>query len=65
MRVRSDGVYKTVVLGISMIVLGFCKTTVLTAAEKEPQLCQGNFHSEEAAKKQLAKFAASYSNLAE
>ena len=65
MHVRSDGVYKTVVLGVSMIVLGFCATTVLTAAEKEPQLCQGNFHSEEAAKKQLAKFAASYSNLTE
>ena len=65
MRVRSDSVYKTVVLGISMIVLGFCRTTVLTAAEKEPQLCQGNYHSEEAAKRQLAKFAGSYSNLAE
>ena len=31
----------------------------------EPQLCQGNYHSEEAAKEQLAKFAQSYSNLAE
>jgi len=32
---------------------------------KKPQLCQGNYHSEEAAKKQLAKFARSYSNFAE
>ena len=65
MHARLDGVYKMAVLGVSMIVLGFCGTTTLTAAEKEPQLCQGNFHSEEAAKKQLAKFAASYSKAAE
>jgi dienelactone hydrolase len=32
---------------------------------KEPQLCQGHYHSEEAAKEQLARFARSYSNLAE
>jgi len=32
---------------------------------KQPQLCQGNFHSEEEAKAQLARFANSYSNLAE
>ena len=32
---------------------------------KKPQLCQGNYHSEEEAKAQLAKFARSYSNLAE
>jgi len=31
----------------------------------QPQLCQGHYHSEEAAKEQLAKFAQSYSNLAE
>ena len=31
----------------------------------KPQLCQGNFHSEEEAKAQLAGFAKSYSNLAE
>jgi len=35
------------------------------AENKKPQLCQGNYHSEEAAKEQLAKFARSYSNLAE
>jgi hypothetical protein len=33
------------------------------AKERQPQLCRGNYHSEEAAKQQLAKFAESYSNL--
>jgi len=32
---------------------------------KKPQLCQGNFHSEEEAKAQLARFVKTYSNLAE
>ncbi|HUS74144.1 MAG TPA: heparinase II/III family protein, partial [Sedimentisphaerales bacterium] len=32
---------------------------------REPQLCQGNYHSEDDAKKQLARFARSYSSLAE
>jgi len=32
---------------------------------EEPQLCQGHYHSEEAAKQQLAMFARSYSNLAQ
>ncbi|MHC4481916.1 MAG: alpha/beta hydrolase family protein [Planctomycetota bacterium] len=31
----------------------------------ESQLCRGHYHSEEAAKEQLAKFARSYSNLAQ
>jgi len=33
------------------------------AEEKGPQLCRGHYHSEKAAKEQLAKFAQSYSNL--
>ena len=33
--------------------------------EQEPQLCRGDYHSEEAAKAQLARFAESYSNLDE
>ncbi|GAG52729.1 unnamed protein product, partial [marine sediment metagenome] len=33
--------------------------------DKKPQLCQGHYHSEEAAKEQLARFARSYSNLVE
>jgi len=37
----------------------------LQAWSQEPQLCQGHYHSEEAAKEQLAKFARSYSSLDE
>jgi hypothetical protein len=33
------------------------------ADEKKVELCRGHYHSEEAAKEQLAKFAASYSNV--
>jgi len=33
------------------------------ANEKEPELCRGHYHSEQAAKEQLARFAESYSNL--
>lgn len=35
------------------------------AAVEEPQLCQGNYQSEEAAKAQLARFAATYSDQAQ
>lgn len=65
MHARLDGFCKTVVLGVSIIALVLCGTTALAAAEKKPQLCQGNYHSEEAAIEQLAKFDRSYSNLAE
>ena len=34
-------------------------------AQKKPELCRGHYHSEKAAKEQLAKFARSYSNLKE
>ncbi len=57
--------YKTIVVSVSILMLGFGATVVQAAAEKKPVLCQGNYHSEEAAKEQLAKFAQSYSNLAE
>jgi len=53
--------YKTVVISVSILVLGFF-VTAQGAEEKKPQLCQGNYQSEEAAKEQLAKFAQSYSN---
>jgi dienelactone hydrolase len=33
------------------------------ANESKPRLCRGNYHSEEAAKQQLARFAADYSNV--
>ena len=59
---RLNYINKTIVVGISMLSLGFL-LPVQGAEEKKPQLCQGNYHSEEAAKEQLAKFARSYSNL--
>jgi hypothetical protein len=43
----------------------FSAVLVQGAEEKKPQLCQGNYQNEEQAKEQLAKFAHSYSNLAE
>ncbi|MHC4425003.1 MAG: alpha/beta hydrolase family protein [Planctomycetota bacterium] len=65
MQSRSGGIYKKVVIGVSTLVLGFSLTSAQGAEEKKPQLCQGNYHSEEAAKEQLAKFARDYSSLAE
>jgi dienelactone hydrolase len=58
-----NGICKTVIISVSMLVLAFSATQAQSAEEKKPQLCQGNYHSEEAAKEQLAKFAQSYSNL--
>jgi len=52
-------------ISIVMLVLGFSDNLAQGAESKKPQLCQGHYHSEEAAKEQLAKFARSYSNLAE
>ena len=63
MHSRLGSIYKTVVIGMSMLVLGYSEIPAQGAKEKKPQLCQGNYHSEEAAKEQLAKFARSYSNL--
>ncbi|MGD8499743.1 MAG: hypothetical protein PVJ86_03805 [Phycisphaerales bacterium] len=55
--------FSTMVISVSVIVLGLSPVTVRSAEEKKPQLCQGNYQSEEEAKEQLAKFAQSYSNL--
>lgn len=62
---RSCGICKRVFISISILMLGFSGTAAYAAVEEEPQLCQGNYHSEEAAIEQLAKFDRSYSNLAE
>ena len=61
---ESDRFKKTIVIIVSAFVLGF-SGIMSQAAEEKPQLCQGNYHSEEAAVEQLARFARSYSNLAE
>jgi len=63
MQSRLSGIYKTVVIGVSVLVFGLSLIPAQGAEEKKPQLCQGNYQSEEAAKEQLAKFAQSYSNL--
>jgi hypothetical protein len=63
MQSQLSGIYKTVVISVSVLVLGLSPIPAQGAEEKKPQLCQGNYQSEEAAKEQLAKFAQSYSNL--
>jgi len=65
MQSRLSGIYKTMVISVSVLVFGLSPIPARGAEEKKPQLCQGNYHSEEEAKEQLAKFARSYSNLAQ
>ncbi|MCP4261146.1 MAG: acetylxylan esterase [Planctomycetes bacterium] len=48
-----------------MFILTLSGGLVQAEENKKPQLCQGNYQSEEAAKQQLAKFVDSYSNLTE
>ena len=63
MQSRLNGIYKKVVISVSVLVLGLLPIPAQSAELKKSQLCQGNYQSEEAAKEQLAKFAQSYSNL--
>jgi len=49
------------IIAVSALALGFAQA----AEEEKPQLCQGNYQTEEQAKEQLAKFGASYSSLDE
>ena len=63
MQSRLSSIHKTVVISVSVFVLGLSSIPTQGAEEQKPQLCQGNYQSEEAAKEQLAKFAQSYSNL--
>jgi len=66
MRNRFVNICNTVVFGISVLAIGFPgKVIAEDPNDKKPQLCRGNYHSEKAAKEQLAKFARSYSNLDE
>jgi dienelactone hydrolase len=59
------GVYKSVIVRLLVLGIVFSGKPAECSEDKKVELCQGHYHSEEAAKKQLAKFAASYSNLAE
>jgi dienelactone hydrolase len=65
MKSPSVGICKVLIVGISMFSVIFWSGITQGTESKKTQLCQGNYHSEEAAKEQLAKFARSYSNLAE
>jgi len=56
---------RVLVINISMFAVVFSGRLVQGSENKKPQLCQGNYHSEQAAKEQLAKFTRSYSNLTE
>jgi len=57
------GLCRTIVVAVLVFVVGFLGGPAQAAQEKKPILCQGNYQSQEDAKKQLAKFARSYSNL--
>jgi hypothetical protein len=65
MHSRLGDIFKIAVIGALILVLGLSQTPARGNEEKKIQLCQGNYHSEESAKEQLAKFVQSYSNLAE
>jgi len=65
MKSSSVGIRRVFVISISMFAVALSGRAVQGADNKKPQLCQGNYHSEQAAKEQLAKFAGSYSNLTE
>ncbi|MHC4680181.1 MAG: alpha/beta hydrolase family protein [Planctomycetota bacterium] len=63
MQGRLRSIRRIVVIGASVLALSAMQTQ--GAEERKPQLCQGNYQTEEQAKKQLAKFALSYSNLSQ
>ena len=65
MKSPSVGIRRVIVISISMFAVVLSGGIVQGVENKKPQLCQGNYHSEKAAKEQLAKFAGSYSNLTE
>jgi hypothetical protein len=51
-----------VVIIASVLTLTYSATPIRAASGKKPELCQGNYQTEEQAVEQLAKFARSYSN---
>jgi dienelactone hydrolase len=62
---ESGSINKILVICISIFALAPSAVPAQADANKKPQLCQGQYHSEEAAKKQLARFRESYSTLTE
>ncbi len=65
MKSSSIGISRVFVISLLLFVLTLSGKLAQGAENKKPQLCQGNYHSEQAAKEQLAKFARSYSSLTE
>jgi dienelactone hydrolase len=64
---RTFSIYKPLIAAISVFAIGSAgclrHQDAPPKTKEEPQLCRGNYHSEEAAKEQLAKFTRSYRNL--
>jgi dienelactone hydrolase len=66
-QVRRNAFGKLLLVGMAALLTIWFSHSALAAevkereSKEEPQLCQGHYHSEEAAKQQLAKFAGSYS----
>ena len=64
---RRFGIYSLLIAVISVLAIGsagcICHRDTPPKVKEEPQLCRGHYHSEEAAKEQLAKFTRSYRNL--
>lgn len=63
MQTRLANTDKAVIFSALLLVFGFCENLIQGAEEKKPQLCQGNYQTEEEAKEQLARFAKTYSSL--
>ena len=67
---RLVNICKAIVVVLPILAIGFSASIPAQEAkekkaESKPQLCRGHYHSEEAARDQLAGFAQSYSNLDE
>jgi len=66
MRKQPVSIYKAFIIGAAIPAIAFFSNVFAQDPNsKKPILCQGNYLTEEAAKEQLARFAKSYSNLAE
>jgi len=63
MQTQLTKAFKTIIVSVSLLVWGFCEIQALSAKEKKPQLCQGNYQTEEQAKQQLERFLQSYPTL--
>jgi len=62
MQIRLSSICKMVFIGASVFAIGLSTAPAQNAQERKPQLCQGNYQTEEQAKEQLARFAQTYSS---